>query len=60
MSSMPVRAITLVVPDVGSEASFVRHACQIAIKMYRQAHPPQQLTQRSSEEPDPPDLRGAA
>jgi len=60
MSSMPVRVITVVVPDVGSEASFLLHACQTAIKMYRQAHPPPQLTQRSSEEPDPPNIRSAA
>jgi hypothetical protein len=60
MTSTPVRAITLVVPDDGSEGSFLLHACQIAIKAYRQAHPPPQLTQRSSEESDPPDLRGAA
>jgi hypothetical protein len=60
MSSMPVRAITLVVPDNGSEASFLLHACQPAIKLYRQSHSPPQLTQRSSEESDPPDLRGAA
>jgi len=60
MTSTPVRAITLVVPDNESEASFLLDACQIAIKAYRQAHPPPQLTQQSSEEADPPDLRGAA
>jgi hypothetical protein len=60
MTSTPVRAITLVVPDNGSEASFLLHACQTAITMYRQAHPPPQLTQRSSEESHPPDLCGAA
>ena len=60
MSSTPVRAFTLVVPDVGSEASFLLHACQTAIKVYRQAHPIPQLSQRSLEESDPPDLRGVA
>ena len=60
MSSTPVCAITLVVPDVGSEASFLLHACQTAIKVYRQAHPIPQLSQRSSEESDPPDLGGVA
>jgi hypothetical protein len=60
MTSTPDCAITLVVPDNESEASFLLHACQTAIKMYRQAHPPPQLTQRSSEESDPPDLCGTS